>query len=267
MNIPKDTLHRKLQPLLGTNHATPPVIVFANNGYREIADNWIRAACRLPVKNFWFIALDRNIHDYLAARNIRVILLELDTRLQVLWKFRIRIFRELVDNHIDFIHSDADAVWLRDPVERYYTRHGDIDVVASQGTVWPPDVFRQWQFVLCCGFFVMRANNRTASFLHALETDVEQTGDDQVSFNRLLLQYNVHWEIKSPYRMRFRNAQLLASRDMIIGHGNKLTVGMIPFAEVPRLHLEDNKPYVEHPLAPNENDKKKDMFKEIGLWI
>ena len=46
-----------LCPLLEAAHNTPPVIVFANYSYREIADNWIRAARRANVANYWIIAI------------------------------------------------------------------------------------------------------------------------------------------------------------------------------------------------------------------
>jgi len=256
-----------LYPLLDAKHDTPPTIIFANYAYREIADNWIRAISRLKVINFWFIALDQDMHDYLTSKNVQTILVKCEKGLQTLWKLRIQLFRTLVDSGIDFIHSDADAIWLRDPIERYYTEQKGIDLIASQGTIWPPDVFNQWNFVLCCGFFVLRANKRTARLLRELEADVELSGDDQISINRLVFQRNMQWVIKSSYRLPFRNVQLLLSKNMIIGKGDSLTVGIIPFSEVPRLHLDNNKPYIEHPLAPKDNYKKKQLFQEIGLWF
>ncbi len=256
-----------LHPLLDAKHDTPPTIVFANSAYREIADNWIRAAIRLQVSNFWFIALDQDIHDYLASKSVQTILLKCETGSQALWKLRIQLFRALVDSGIDFIHSDADAVWLRDPIERYYTEQKGVDLIASQGTIWPPDVFKQWNFVLCCGFFVLRANKRTAILLRELEADVELSGDDQVSVNRVVFRRNMRWEIKSSFYLPFRDVQLLFSKNMIVGKGDNLTVSIIPFAEVPRLHLNNNNPYIEHPLSPKDNDKKKQLFQEIGLWV
>jgi hypothetical protein len=255
-----------LRPLLDARHDTPPTIVFANHAYREIADNWIRSAQRLGIRNFWFIALDRDMHDFLTRTGIQSIPLECEPGRQGIWKIRIQVFKCLVDNGVDFIHSDADAVWLRDPVDRYYTEHKDIDLVISQGTVWPPDVFTQWNFVLCCGFFVLRANRRTETLLRELETDVKLTGDDQISINRLIYRRNMRWTIGSSYRLPFRGVQLLMSENMIVGAGDGLTVGVIPFAEVPRFHVKDIRPYVEHPLAPKDNDEKKRFFQEIGLW-
>lgn len=256
-----------LRPLIEARHTTPPTIVFANTAYREIADNWIRAVSRLEIENFWFVALDQNIHDHLTKIGVQAVLVECAPGLKTLWKLRIQLFRVLVDSGIDFIHSDADAVWLRDPIARYYTEQKDLDLIASQGTIWPPDVFTQWNFVLCCGFFVLRANERTEIFLRKLEVDVEITGDDQVSVNRLILQHDVTWNIESPYPLQFQNAKILLSRKMIVGEGDGLRIGVIPFAEVPRLHLRNNDPYIEHPLGPTDKDEKKAFFKEIGLWI
>ena len=57
-------------------------------------------------------------------------------------------------NNIDFVHSDADAVWLKNPLISFGKTA--FDLLASQGTIWPLDVFEQWRFVLCCGFLGSR---------------------------------------------------------------------------------------------------------------
>ena len=256
-----------LQPLLDSRDDSPPVIVFANYAYREIADNWIRAATRLNVENIWFVSLDQEIYDYFTSSNVQTILLEHEGNFQSLWILRIKLFRLLVDNNIDFIHSDADAVWLRNPIDRYYTDQKEIDLVISQGTVWPHDIFNAWQFVLCCGFFVLRANPRTSELLRELEADVESSGDDQISLNRVIFRRNMQWDINLPRLIPFNNAQLLVSPEMMTGRGRDLTVRVIPFIEVPRLHGNDINPYVEHPLSPKNNDEKKLLFQQYGLWL
>ena len=46
---------------------------------------------------------------------------------------RMRLFLHLAANGCDFIHSDADAFWLRDP-RPWLMRHPDYDLLCSQGT-------------------------------------------------------------------------------------------------------------------------------------
>ena len=58
------------------------------------------------------------------------------------------MFYHLIACGIDFVHSDADAVWLRDPIPEYFGPGETADLVASQGTRHPPDVFGRWGFVL-----------------------------------------------------------------------------------------------------------------------
>ena len=96
---------------------------------------------------------------------------------------------------------------------------------------------------------------------------MEITGDDQVSLNRILMERNIVWDFKSEGRLKFRNTNIRISKDIAVGVGENITVGLIPFGEVPRLHLSDNNFYVKHPLTPKNNDAKKRYFQEIGLWF
>jgi hypothetical protein len=62
---------------------------------------------------------------------------------------------------IHLINSDLGAVWLADPRPECFADTA-LDVVFSQGMYEPAYV--AWGFVLCCGFFALRANTASARF-------------------------------------------------------------------------------------------------------
>ena len=81
-------------------------------------------------------------------------------RLRVLTPMRLKLFRVLIDQGFDFMHSDADAFWLRDP-RPWLAEQTGYDLLCSQGTDRPGTQYRTHHIVLCAGFFHCRANART----------------------------------------------------------------------------------------------------------
>ena len=57
-------------------------------------------------------------------------------RLRVLTAMRLKLFRVLIDQGFDFMHSDADAFWLRDP-RPWLAEQTGYDLLCSQGTDRP----------------------------------------------------------------------------------------------------------------------------------
>lgn len=62
----------------------------------------------------------------------------------------------------DALYSDADTFWLKEPCE--YCKHLPADLIFSQGTVLPADACRAWGFVVCKGFFFVRASEGSEAF-------------------------------------------------------------------------------------------------------
>jgi len=143
------------------------ILTFANSLYADVLMNWLVALSLQSIDNYLVIALDRELHASLTDRGIPSLLCELKSDLGDLWIQRVRVFATLCDAGVDFVHSDADAVWLRDP--KLYFADAEVDLVASQGTVWPPDVHRQFGFVLCCGLFHLRSTPVSRQLLTELE--------------------------------------------------------------------------------------------------
>jgi len=261
-------IEHHIEPILQNTSGTI-IILFANSAYREIIINWISAAKKLDVHNFWIISLDKPLDQELRKLGVNSVCCELSTKLlSRLWIFRIAIFKKLLTNNIDFVHSDADAVWLKNPLISFGNTAKKFDLLASQGTIWPLDVFEQWRFVLCCGFFWARATKNTKNLFHELSQDIMESGDDQSSLNRVLYRRGLKWTFPGEKNtILFKDRKLSISSEIMYGVGENINIGLIPFREVQRIPLKQFKPTIAHPISPKESAKKKSMFKKLDIWF
>ena len=198
-------------------------------------------------------------------------------RLRVLTPMRLKLFRVLIDQGFDFMHSDADAFWLRDP-RPWLAEQTGYDLLCSQGTDRPGTQYRTHHIVLCAGFFHCRANARTRALWATVEARSSDYPSDQIRLNNAFLASRGRWEAEQPelafrvaesrwFRLPLRRAlsatmarRLLARRssrlkrrirslkrvdcivvsDRIIRgrFRDGLTVGVIPMAMVERTEIE-----------------------------
>ena len=245
----------------------PLIVAFANWSYLPVLRNWIEGLSRLAINNFIIISLDEQLHEYLLTKGYRTVLLDNVENLCELWRLRIIVFKFLVDHNIDFIHSDVDAVWFKNPIPEYYDPFPSIDLMISQGTIWPENVQRLWGFVVCCGFFIVRSSPAMKIIWDKLENSVVQTGDDQISMNYVIAGENIRWQIQSKYHVVFGKYRLLCSDRVMEGKGDTITVGVLPFRKFPRLHIPNSEPYISHVLTPKESKPKIEMLRNVGAWF
>ena len=194
----------------------PVTVVFGTFGYRKILDRWIGHARAAGCGDYRVVCMDDRLLRYLRedraetrAVAYHALLpneprVDIDamadhrSRIQALTPMRVTLFRTLAEHGIDFIHSDADAFWLRDP-RPWLEARGDYDLLISQGTALPPEHVSRHGFVLCAGFFLCRANERTVRLWSAVEAAVADCPDDQVCLNMALLNDpEGRWRIRSP---------------------------------------------------------------------
>ena len=182
----------------------PVTLVFGTAGYRNTIARWIGHARAAGCEHFRIVCLDRallealraageaeravDFHELLpdAPRADFAALPEKD-RLKALTPLRVRLFRRLAGAGCDFIHSDADALWLRDP-RPWLMRSRGYDLLLSQGTVHPRAHYRRHRFTVCAGFFLCRANARTRNFFERVEALAATDPSDQVRMNAVLLE-------------------------------------------------------------------------------
>ena len=197
--------------------ATVPVtLVFGTFDYRRLVNRWIKHARAAGCRDYRVVCMDDRLLTYLRgacgetrAVAYRALLpdahwVDVDAikhrrgRLAALTPMRVTLYRTLAEHGIDFIHSDADAYWLRDP-RPWLEEHGEYDLLSSQGIALPHEQWNRHGFVLCAGFFLCRANPRTARLWASVEARLADQPDDQVCLNMALLKDPAgRWRIRDP---------------------------------------------------------------------
>jgi hypothetical protein len=245
----------------------PPVVVFATQSHHDVLWNWLRHARAAGATSEMVIALDAPLLDELLAAGVNAVGWRHDGSLADLWQQRLAIFSALCSAGIDFVHSDADAVWLRDPVAHCF--EPDLDLVFSQGTVWPYAVAANWGFVLCCGFFAARSRPAVRAFLAETARRAVET-NDQAAVNQLLCDAGVSWVIPAappPRMMAHFGREYRCYDSLLVGTcpALDLKIGLLPMHEFQRVPV-DGVAYVKHPLTPKEPEAKRLRLRELGLW-
>lgn len=245
------------------------IITFGDYNYKDVIVYWANKMKQLNIHNFLVIALDDEAFEYFKSNSISCILRPFKGDLGDLWVFRMDVFNEILNYGYNIIHSDADAIWLRD-VTDYLTSH-DHDMLFSQGTIYPVDVFSQWGFVLCCGLFYCRSNENTKSAFSQLKTYASMVKDDQVAVNRYFsTMQKIIWEdnSESKYDFQIQNNQAMTCyTEILTGRTDDLTVGLLPHALFQRINLPDSNDFafVKHILSSKTSESKIEMFKRLGL--
>ena len=163
-------------------NGTPVTIVFGTFNYRNVINKWINHA--LSTCNHWrIICLDQELVDWLNEMghgSCAVYLYDLfpdmtrhklnnldkKSRAKVIFSLRKKLFYALAESGRDFIHSDADAFWLRDP-RPWLAQYAEFDLLISQGTYGPRSQLVRHHFTLCVGFFLCRSNASNSTLFSA----------------------------------------------------------------------------------------------------
>lgn len=247
----------------------PMTITFANIKYLPVLLNWLLFLERQNIRNVHIFSLDQELHCLLAERGFATTLCGSTNSRPALWQLRVQVFADLIRNGIDFIHSDADAVWLRDPWPLIAA--AQVDISSSQGTIWPLDVTRRRGFVTCCGFFHAKSNARTQAFFNDLVPHTTATGDDQISLNRLLESYETVWDLPADrqYFLSYDCTEFSCYATTAVGRSQKngLSVGLLPHHAFQRLSVPTQPVYVKHPLDSDRGRPPQEHLRGEGCWL
>ena len=231
----------------------PLIILFANYNYIHVLDNWIAASSLIGVTNYLIISLDKKLYRHLVNKKVSTILRPCELDLGKLWIHRIDVIAELMKKGNNIIHTDADAVWLKNPMP--YLNKIKSDIIFSQGTHWPNNVHAKWGFVLCCGFFYLKNTVNTMKFIEKLVKQVRKDKDDQVSCNNILLEDGVEWSIpKNTYTLSFRGSEFLCSKEILLGKTSSLEIALLPHEKFQRIPEISNEVYVKHLISEKNSD-------------
>ena len=194
----------------------PVTVVVATFNYRKILEGWIASVCKLGYDGWRIVCMDRELIRWLEERGHgaravdyyavfpdapRYDFTSLPHRelMPLLQPLRTHLFLQLATAGIDFVNSDADAFWARDPRPYLWSRYREYDLLMSQGTTFPLLHYRRFGFVMCSGFFVCRSNARTRAYFEKVEALLDRDTSDQLRINLVLMRDGeARWEVHKP---------------------------------------------------------------------
>ena len=120
-----------------------------------------------------------------------------------LWLMRARLTKTLLDQGLDVLLSDADALWLQNPFDEL-ERHPTSDLIASRGR-FPEDVSRVYGATICMGFVYIKSNPRTRLFYSLLLEHMGRQAhpDDQRDVNQMLLMRGIAYPPPASRPLRY----------------------------------------------------------------
>ena len=141
----------------------------------------------------------------------------------------------------------------------------------SQGTYHPEAAFAAWGFVLCCGFFAVRASPRTAMFFDAVYARTVSEQDDQAAVNLLLLEAGTAWQTSGPdsYPVPFADRHFTAYRELLRSRHAPFgaTIGLLPHHLAPRLPTPEPGALLKHPSSPSDMAGKIGVLQQCNCWM
>jgi len=244
------------------------VVTCANFGYLSTLLNWLISIRRAGVHNTIIVTLDAPAESFLRERGFATVFVPTVNTLPAIRTHRLLVTQSLVRNGVSVVQSDADAVWLRDA--RPSLTGCATDLVATQGTYWPNRAYDAWGFVLCTGLYALQANQRTTRLLERWARDLDTTGSDQQSLNRLLVSDGVNWQgAAEPSVVRFRDRDFKTFHRDIPGYcaGTDLSLRLLPHRLFQRVPVKEAAPLVLHHLPDLAKLPETRELTGHGSWL
>jgi hypothetical protein len=274
------------------NNGKELAFAIVSREYAETGLNWIRAMRRIGLDNFLIIAGDPTTAEMLDELGISNVLADIDestfdpsflsstgfsAKGLAVSAFKFPVVRFLVQSGYSVVLSDADAVWLRDPLP--YLRSSDI---AFQRIVYhPQDISMLWGFAACGGFVSFRYSTGCCAFLDRCVDENRLLFDDQVVLNLALLGGDPEWycenadwalpaedsdRSRSHLETAFRKWAKFAITGQLEDYGLRVTA--LPHDKFWRHGIVPNlveQMVVCHPNSPKDDGEKIKLLTSMGL--
>ena len=121
--LPRTVVDSARHHIATLDYTSPLIVTHINYAYIELLDNWLCAMERIGIdikKQCLLVALDKKTYCHIQEKGLNGILCNLDIFPALItfeiFTFRARFHSLLADMGIDFIHSDIDALWLKNPL-------------------------------------------------------------------------------------------------------------------------------------------------------
>eukprot|EP00927_Polykrikos_kofoidii_P086551 TRINITY_DN9731_c0_g3_i1.p1 TRINITY_DN9731_c0_g3~~TRINITY_DN9731_c0_g3_i1.p1 ORF type:complete len:726 (+),score=126.97 TRINITY_DN9731_c0_g3_i1:52-2229(+) len=231
-------------------HSRTVTLLFSNSDYAEALLNWFLVARSTGAigQNFAIVCLDNLMESLLRAHgedcfparpNFYMHLDGSIAALGPLWMLRLRIVQDLLDEGLDIVLSDSDALWLKDPFPAISkaVEETRADVVASRGR-HPANVLKNWGTTACMGFVFFRSTSGSKVLLQEMLAFARRSMifDDQVLLNTVLMNAGVSF----PKKLKFEGSDKVevgvTARGSLAHLGvNSVTLALLPHTGFMRL--------------------------------
>jgi len=229
------------------------IVTFCNYEYIRIALNWITCLQKVNVYSYLIIATDEEAFDALTNKKANVIYSpgNLPKRSGTGWKWRFQTISNLLNSGFNILHSDLDAIWLKNPLD-LIDDESDIIVSMDRGG-WPPKTFEKLGFTMCMGWIYLKSTdivkNALLKILDSKTTDI----DDQQEFNDYVSD-----------KVNTDNIYISESNERYMMSGN-IKLRVLNEIDVLRGDYNSNS-YVCHPLIKKQANKETQL-KKRKLWF
>ena len=185
-------LDRVIAPVVSSDNL---IITQVAYNYYPIFDVWYGNMRKLGITNILLIALDpltlaRARAEGIACWYLPIFGFQKSVR-RLIWTQTLKIRRDILNTGVNYLHSDADAIWLKDVRESVFRHQTDFVTSRARGT--PPSAMEKWGFVMCLGFYYCRSNDKTRAFYDTYIEYSAQLGHDQNGLNQLFLDSAIDW--------------------------------------------------------------------------
>ena len=180
--------------------------------------------------------------------------------------YRIKLIQSFLEkNTYEYlVHSDLDAIWKKNICEELFNKNNNIDLFFSQGTVFPEEHLKKHKFVLCCGFFCIKSNEKTIKFIKKYMNNLEKIMDDQKEINLELI--DTKWNTNNNEPKYLSNKKYIYYDNDINGYNKDFDINilLISFNKIQREFINNNG-YIYHILSPKICSRKIDLFKKLKI--
>lgn len=173
----------------------PLTLMFGNDAYREVIINQMVGFHALNFTSYEIVCLDQQLADFMVSIGKPCIGELIGGDLGSIWQARLYIINNLLANGTSVLLTDADAVWIKNPME--FLKDADI---ATQRGSYPVHVRDQLGATACMGFAYFAGSPAVSNFFHEeVMTKFEHGHDDQVALNEALLDDGIYFDHKLDY--------------------------------------------------------------------
>jgi hypothetical protein len=267
-----------MQAVLELGGSGPLPVVVISDDFADWLDNWMYYMEALGISRFLIVATDAALERRLARAGLTASRCDFAGSARGFWLHRLLIWDYLIDQGIDIIQSDVDAIWFKNPIDEYFLE-SKYDLVWTQGTLHPRSVLSHWGFILCTGLFWAKAGAGTKAFFAALRSRAEEVlaTTDQAVINQLLYDEGTTWNVAAAqsYQLDWLGHPFTGFEGVLEGHcpAFGLRLAMLPYRLFPRSVTPGSGAFVRHlqfRRPPGDNrvpDERLAQMREAGCWI